>query len=142
MTGLWVALGTLAVALVLGLAWRARQGRIRRRVSALPPAVQACLDEAGPFDGLTLLLLTAPMCARCPPARAVLGSIGAARPVRRLELDLGAHPAVARDLGVRSTPTTLALSRSGQELARVAGVPRRHELLDTLDTLDAFDAQP
>lgn len=133
MTGLWVALGTLAAAVVLGLAWRARQGRIRHRVTALPPAVQACLDEAGPFDGLTLLLLTAPTCARCPQARAVLDSLVAARPVRRLELDLGAHPTMARDLGVHSTPTTLAISRSGQELARVVGVPRRRELLGTLD---------
>jgi hypothetical protein len=40
---------------------------------------------------------------------------------------------VARDLGVCSTPTTLAISRSGRELARVLGVPRRAELLEALD---------
>lgn len=133
MTGVWVALGTLTLALALGLAWRARQGRIRCRVAALPPAVRACLDDAGPFDGLTLLMLTTPICARCPQARAVLDDLATDRPVRRLELDLAAHPAVARDLGVRSTPTTLAISRAGQELARVIGVPRRAELRETLD---------
>ncbi|MPZ64891.1 MAG: thioredoxin [Pseudonocardiaceae bacterium] len=133
MNGVWVALGTLALAVVLGLAWQARQGRIRRGVTALPSAVRACLDEAGPYDGLTLLMLSAPMCARCPQARAVLDElVTTIHPVRRLELDLGAHPAVARDLGVRSTPTTLAISRSGHELARVIGVPRRSELLETL----------
>lgn len=133
MTGVWVALGTLALAVVLGLAWQARQGRIRRGAAALPPALQEYLDEAGAYDGLTLLMLSAPMCARCPQARAVLDEVVTLiHPVRRLELDLGAHPTVARDLGVRSTPTTLVISRTGHELARVTGVPRRAELLDTL----------
>lgn len=132
MIGLWVALGTLALATVLGLAWRARQGRIRRRVAPLPREVRACLEEAGPYDGPTLLLLSAPMCARCPQARALLDELAATRPVRWLEFDLGSRPALARDLGVRSTPTTLAISQSGHELARVMGVPRRGDLLDAL----------
>ncbi|MQA15424.1 MAG: thioredoxin [Pseudonocardiaceae bacterium] len=133
MTGVWVALVTIAVAVLIGLLWQARQGRIRNRATALPPPVRAWLAEAGPHDGPTLVMLSTPVCARCPQARAVLRELAGDTPsIRRLELDLDTHPALADELGVRSTPTTLAVSRSGHELFRVAGVPRRAELREAL----------
>lgn len=132
----WVALGSLAVAVVLGLVWRARQGRIRRAAGSPPSGAvlpKAVLAAVGPHDGVTLLMLSAPVCARCPQARAMLAALAAGTPALRFaELDLGAHPELAAELGVRSTPVTLAVSRTGRELFRVIGVPRRTELLDAL----------
>lgn len=108
----------------------ARDGRTARTTRTLPDPVLRQVDEAA---AVTLLQLTTPICARCPQARAVLGELTTATEgVRHAELDLADHPELAGALGVRSTPTTLAISRAGHELFRVAGVPRRAELLSAL----------
>lgn len=143
MIGLWLGLATLVVATLAGLLWRSRQGRIRGNAGAvsaapgstapgsgLPEPVLRQVDRAA---AVTLLQLNVPICARCPQARVVLGELAATTAgVRHAELDLAAHPELAGRLRVRSTPTTLALSRTGQELFRVTGVPRRAELLSAL----------
>ncbi|MGH4014517.1 MAG: thioredoxin family protein [Pseudonocardiaceae bacterium] len=129
---LGLVLGTLLVATLFGLLWQSRQGRVRApgRTAALPEPVLHRVDSA---TAVTLLQLSSPLCGRCPHARAVLGELADATPgVRHAQIDLGEHPQLADELGVRSTPTTLVLSRSGQELFRVAGVPRRAELLSAL----------
>ncbi|MFN2494624.1 MAG: thioredoxin family protein [Pseudonocardiaceae bacterium] len=133
MTGLELGLGTVVAATLFGLFWHRRQGRVQVGVDAaagLPEPVLCRLDRAA---AVTLLLLTAPVCARCPQARALLSEVAAATPgIRHAELDLAVHPELATELGVRSTPTTLVVSRTGHELFRVAGVPRRAELLSAL----------
>jgi hypothetical protein len=60
-------------------------------------------------------------------------ALAAATPgVRHTELDLAQYPELTGLLRARSTPTTLAITRRGHELFRVAGVPRRDELLSAL----------
>lgn len=131
MTGLLVLVATLVVATLLGLLWRARQGRVRPggAPSTVPAAVR---DQVDP-DGVTLLMLSTPVCARCPQARTLLRALAAEHErVHHRELDLASHPDVADELGARATPTTLALDGSGRELFRVVGVPRRAALLESL----------
>ncbi len=130
-TGLLVLAATLVVAILLGLVWRARQGRVQQggATSPLPVAVRAKVGGAG----VTLLMLSTPACARCPQARALLGELARGNErVHHAELDLADHPDLAAELTVRSTPTTLALDGYGRELFRVVGVPRRAELLESL----------
>ena len=143
MSGLALALGTLAVATVFGLLWQRRQGRIQGQGqvqapgtvpvgTALPGLVLSRVVTAG---AVTLLQLSTPMCARCPQARALLSELAAEIPgVGHAEINLAEHPKLAAELGVRSTPTMLAISRTGHELFRVAGVPRRAELLSALQS--------
>lgn len=130
--GLALGLATLIVATLVGLLWRSRQGRVRaarRKATVLPEPVLRQLDGAE----VTLLQLNSPICARCPQARAVLGELAEATPgVKHAQLDLAEHPELASELGVRATPTTLVFSPEGEELFRVAGVPRRDELLSAL----------
>lgn len=131
---LGIAMGTIALATLLGLSWRHREGRVRApgraTGTALPEPVLRRLDETA---AVTLLQLNSPVCARCPQARVVLGELADATPgVRHAQLDLADHPELAHELKVRSTPTTLVLSRTGEELFRVAGVPRQDELLSAL----------
>lgn len=141
MTGLWLGLGTLVGAGLFGLLWRRRQGRIRSAAvpagsgggPAAPELPEPVLRQVDRTAAVTLLQLITPVCARCPQARAVLGEMVATTAgVRHAELDLAAHPELAHRLRVRSTPTTLALSRTGRELFRVIGVPRRADLLRAL----------
>jgi thioredoxin-like negative regulator of GroEL len=137
MTGLWLGFGTLAAATLAGLLWRSRQGRIlrARAADAVPAGLpDAVLQQVDGSAAVTLLQLSTPICARCPQVRALLDELAGATPgIRHAELDLAAHPELSGRLGVRSTPTTLAISRTGRELFRVAGVPRRMELLKALE---------
>lgn len=139
MTGLGFAVAALLVAGVLGLWWRHRQGRVRIASgpagtadgAELPDAV---LRKVDPAASVTLLQLSTPVCARCPQARDVLTDVSTSTGgVEHAELDLAEHPEVSTRLGVRSTPTVLAITRAGRELFRVAGVPRRAELLSALE---------
>lgn len=131
MTGLALGLVTLAVATLFGLRWRRRQGRVQVPAAAMLPGPVLCrVDNA---TAVTLLQLSTPVCAQCPQARALLSELAATTPgVGHAEIDLAEHPELAGELGVRSTPTTLVVSRGGHELFRVAGVPRRGELLGAL----------
>ncbi|HEU0087084.1 MAG TPA: thioredoxin domain-containing protein [Pseudonocardiaceae bacterium] len=131
MSGPELALAALAVAALAGLSWHRRQGRLSATgTAALPAAVRARLDDAA---AVTLLQLTTPICARCPQARTLLTELAAVLPgVRHTELDLTVHPELVEELGVRATPTTLAVSPTGHELFRVTGVPQRTELLSAL----------
>jgi len=138
MIGLWVGLGTLVVATIVGLRWRTRQGRIAGgavpgSAGSKPGLPEPVLRQVDGAAAVILLQLNTPVCAQCPQARAVLGELAATTPgVRHAELNLAEHPELAGRLGVRSTPTTLVLSRTGDELFRVRGVPRRADLLSAL----------
>jgi thiol-disulfide isomerase/thioredoxin len=131
---MWLSVVVMAAAAALGLLWRARQGRVRTAPGMEPPGLpEQLLRHVDAEAAVTLLQLTTPICARCPQARALLGELAAATPgVPHTELDLAQSPELANLLGVRSTPTTLAIARSGHELFRVTGVPRREELLSAL----------
>ncbi|MGH3913207.1 MAG: thioredoxin family protein [Pseudonocardiaceae bacterium] len=136
MTGLALVLGTLAVATWFGLRWRRRQGRVQtlaRTTLAAATLAEPVLRRIDGAAAVTLLQLSTPICARCPQARALLSELAAVTPgVGYAEIHLAEHPELAGELGVRSTPTTLAVSPAGRELFRVAGVPRRAELLSAL----------
>ena len=137
MTGVWVLLGTLALAAVAGLALRNRDGRIRgvgdvpaAEVTGLPEDVRRLLD---PDAAVTLVQLSTTFCAPCRHARRLLADLAAGTDrLHHTELDLTHRPDLARELSVLRTPTTLAVDSRGTELLRVGGVPNRDTLLDAL----------
>jgi thiol-disulfide isomerase/thioredoxin len=137
MTGVLVLVGTLLLASAAGLAWRARDGRIRGVGKAtatgqggLPADVHEVLDPAA---SVTLVQLSTTFCAPCRHARRLLGDLAAGTDgLHHAELDLTDRPDLARALSVFRTPTTLAVDSSGTELLRVGGVPNRDRLLDAL----------
>jgi len=131
MTGALVLIGTVAIATVLGLALRARSGRVRAATTGgLPADVHATLD---PDAAVTLVQLSTTFCAPCRQARALLSDLAARTTgLHHAELDLTDRPDLARELSVLRTPTTLAVDRTGTEILRVGGVPRRDALLDAL----------
>jgi thiol-disulfide isomerase/thioredoxin len=137
MIGVLVLAGTLAIAAVLGLAWRSRQGRVRpgraRRTAnapELPEDVRRVLDPAA---SVNLVQLSTTFCAPCRHARVLLADLAArTEGVHHAELDLTSRPDLVKALSVFRTPTTLALDANGTELLRVGGVPKRDALLEAL----------
>ena len=133
MTGVWVLLAVLVAASLLGVWWRARDGRVRaagRELLALPEPVRAAIDADAP---VTLVQFSTTFCTPCRHTRALLSDLAArTEGLAHVELDVTDRPEVATSLGVLRTPTTLALDPAGAELLRVGGVPRRDALLDAL----------
>ncbi|RKT51536.1 TlpA family protein disulfide reductase [Saccharothrix australiensis] len=132
MTGVWALAGAVAVALIVGAVWRARNGRVRRadRPVELPEPVRELLDPPAP---VTLVQLSTAFCAPCRHTRALLADLADRTDgLRHVELDVTDRPDVAAALGVLRTPTTLAVDAAGVELLRVGGVPDRGALLAAL----------
>jgi len=130
MTGALVVIGTLVLASALGLALRARNGRVRdARAGKLPDDVRRALAPAG----VTLVQLSTTFCAPCRHTRVLLTDLAERTDgLHHAELDVTDRPDLARELSVLRTPTTLAVDERGTELLRVGGVPRRDALLEAL----------
>jgi thiol-disulfide isomerase/thioredoxin len=130
-TGLVVLVAALGVATALGLVLRARTGRVRTTAASGPSPDGWALTGSAPEGGeqVLLLQLSSPVCTPCRQAAGVLGELAAREPgVRHVEIDVADRPDVARALSVMRTPTTVGFDRTGRELLRVSGVPRRADL--------------
>jgi thiol-disulfide isomerase/thioredoxin len=134
MTGVLVLVGTLVLATVAGLVMRSRNGRVRTTTattatSGLPADITSVLAPGG----VTLVQLSTTFCAPCRHTRVLLSDLASRTDgLHHTELDLTERPELAKELAVLRTPTTLAVDRSGTEILRVGGVPRRDELLAAL----------
>lgn len=129
--GVTVLVGVLAIATVVGLVLRARDGRIRTAAATAAPAGGWALACLVPTDDerVLLLQLSSPICTPCRRTAEVLDGWTAGRPdIAHREIDVAERPDVARTLGVLRTPTVVAFDRAGTELLRVSGVPRVSDL--------------
>ena len=139
MSGGGVTLGVLVVvcacagALLLVLARRAGHPI----GPADPVAADALGDAAGVEDltdgGVALLLFAAASCPLCRDTREVLTAVAGERAgVSHREIDVADRPDLVASLAVRTTPTVIVVDTTGAELLRVAGVPRRDDLVAAL----------
>ncbi len=125
--------GALVVGSTLvGLTWRATQGRVRRVGTA--DDVELPGVELAP--GATLLQFSSEYCSPCRATARVLGDIAASTPgVAHIEIDVAERPELAARFGVLQTPTTVVLDAAGRAHARVGGAVRASALRAELDRL-------
>jgi hypothetical protein len=139
LTGLAVAVGVLVLATLVGLWWRARDGRIREIGPAgdrddvaqqrIGPAELRALGATADGPATTLLQFSSTFCAPCRVARRVCQGIASARDgVTHLEIDAESHLDLARSLGVWRTPTVLVVDPAGRIRYRSTGAPDRAQL--------------
>lgn len=130
-TGSWAAVIALTCAIVVGLAHRLTQGRIRRVTAT--GIVPRRLREAAAASGVTLVQFSSITCTACRQARGVLTGLVEAEPgLSHVEFDLTDEPELADQLRIRGLPTTIAVDPGGRELFRMTGVPRPAELMAAL----------
>jgi thioredoxin-related protein len=55
--------------------------------------------------------------------------------VKHIDIDAEKNLELVRRLDIRSTPTTLVLDKSGTEVGRAVGAPKRAEVLATLGAI-------
>lgn len=141
--GAWTLLVSVLAAVLFGVVWRWREGRIRRNetedsvLNRLPDELAEKISaDTAPSTQVVLLQLSTAFCAPCRHTRILLGDFAQrTEGVQHVEVDLTDHPEWSEPLGVHRTPTTLVLDRGGRELFRIHGVPRREELIRTLQPL-------
>lgn len=150
-----LVLGVLAVAVVLGLVWRSRNGRF----TPVPAAVRAAADasSAGSRSGTadddgprrdrltaaevgtplgavaTFVQLSSEVCAPCRRTHAVLAGLAAELDgVSHVDLDVAQHLDLVRRFDVMRTPTVLLLDASGAVVGRMSGATDRGQALAAL----------
>lgn len=108
-----IVAAVVAVAMLAGRWWRARQGRVR-------VTGEGGDSQAG---GVQALLFTTPTCRTCPHVRANLAAVATAHPgFTWREVDAAVDPDTARGHRVLRAPTVVFHTSDGAEVARASGV--------------------
>lgn len=136
MTGVWIALAALAVALVFGGYRRLSDGRARAVRGADAPR----LDPVRLGDDLgtqaTFVQFSATVCAPCRATHRVLSDVAAERPgVAHIDLNAETRLDLVTEFGILRTPTVLVLDSDGVVRHRIVGAARKDEVLDALEQL-------
>lgn len=137
MTGLWVLLAALALALGFGGYRRLTDGRARK-VSAGRQRLDAVRlgEELGPQA--TFVQFSATVCAPCRTTHRVLSEVSAQRPgVAHIDLNAETRLDLVEEFGITRTPTVLLLDAGGAVRHRIVGAARKDEVLGALEDLAA-----
>lgn len=144
MTGITILVVTLVVATIVGLVLRSRSGTVRVTDSEGSAGRRTLLLDAGAVPGTsTVLHFSAEWCGPCAAVRRVVGQVidgstdgaPAQNGPQELEVDIDAHPVLAKEMGVLSLPTTFVLDADLVERARISGVPKADALRSALENL-------
>ena len=85
---------------------------------------------------VTLVQFSSAFCTPCRATRALLTDITAdLDDVKHIDIDAEKNLDLVRRLDIRSTPTTLVIDKSGVEVGRAVGAPKRAEVLATLSAM-------
>jgi thiol-disulfide isomerase/thioredoxin len=150
----------LAVAALVGLAWRQTNGTMRRprgasgnpgRASSSPQRGEAA-EQAGTGpdrggdprvaaadlgqrlgDRATLLQFSSAFCAPCRATRRILAEVAdMTEGVAHIEIDAESRLDLVRALGILRTPTVLVLAADGRIVRRASGQPRKADVIGAL----------
>ncbi|GAA4059150.1 TlpA family protein disulfide reductase [Agromyces indicus] len=140
-------IGLPALATLIGLVVRSRDGRLR--AGSRTPGTSGAAEALGLApDALgtdaTLVQFSTSYCSRCPGTARALGDLADAHDadVRHVEIDLTDDAPLADRFDVRQTPTVLVLDAAGRIAGRIAGVPRTGELRTLIDDLTRRNRVP
>ena len=126
---------TLATA--YGLWYQRSRGKVKSN-SSRSSSIAISSQDIGTDLGsrVTLVQFSSAFCTPCRATRALLTDITAdLSDVKHVNIDAEKNLDLVRRLDIRSTPTTLVLDKSGNEVGRAVGAPKRAEVLATLSAI-------
>ena len=126
---------TLATA--YGLWYQRSRGNVKSN-SSRSSSIAISSQDIGTDLGsrVTLVQFSSAFCTPCRATRALLTDITAdLSDVKHVDIDAEKNLDLVRRLDIRSTPTTLVLDKSGKEVGRAVGAPKRAEVLATLSAI-------
>ena len=126
---------TLATA--YGLWYQRSRGKVKSSSSRSSSSAISSKDiGTGLGSRVTLVQFSSAFCTPCRATRALLTDITAdLSDVKHVDFDAEKNLDLVRRLDIRSTPTTLVLDKSGNEVGRAVGAPKRAEVLATLSAI-------
>jgi thiol-disulfide isomerase/thioredoxin len=131
-TGLWVALATLALGSLIGVVFLRRNGRVRDTDDSQDRLSAADLGT-GLGERATLVQFSTAFCQPCRATRRILADVSELVPgVSHVEIDAESRLDLVRRLDVMRTPTVLVLDASGAIVKRASGQPRKADVLAAL----------
>ena len=84
----------------------------------------------------TLVQFSSAFCSPCRATRMLLEDVTETmRDVAYVEIDAENNLELVRTLDIRSTPTTLFLDRTGHEVGRAMGAPKRDQVLSAISAI-------
>lgn len=128
---LLIVAAVLVVASLAYLWWSRRDGRVT--VVDLPGALTPADLGAPRGYRATLVQFSTPVCAKCPPTKALLTRVADGEDeVSYVEIDAAERLDLARRLDIMRTPTTLVLDGRGVVVARINGATTEARVREAL----------
>ena len=125
----------LTLASAYGFWYQRSRGKVKSKASN-KPAISAADIGSELGERVTLVQFSSAFCTPCRATRALLTDITAElSDVKHIDIDAEKNLDLVRRLDIRSTPTTLVLDKSGNEVGRAVGAPKRAEVLATLSAI-------
>ncbi len=125
----------LTLAGAYGFWYQRSRGKVKTK-SSNKPAISAADIGSELGERVTLVQFSSAFCTPCRATRALLTDITAdLSDVKHVDIDAEKNLDLVRGLDIRSTPTTLVLDKSGHEVGRAVGAPKRAEVLATLSAI-------
>ena len=125
----------LTLASAYGFWYQRSRGKVKSKGSN-KPAISATDIGSELGERVTLVQFSSAFCTPCRATRALLTDITAdLSDVKHIDIDAEKNLDLVRRLDIRSTPTTLVLDKSGNEVGRAVGAPKRAEVLATLSAI-------
>jgi thiol-disulfide isomerase/thioredoxin len=119
----------LALATAYGIWHKLREGHFKVR-KAKAAVLDAQMLGAPLGSRVTLVQFSSAFCTPCRTTRALLSQMTAdMQDVAHLHIDAEANLDLVNRLNILSTPTTLILDKTGTEVGRAVGAPKRDEVL-------------
>ena len=125
----------LALATAYGIWHKLREGHFKVRKSKAV-VLDAQMLGAPLGSRVTLVQFSSAFCTPCRSTRALLSQMTAdMHDVAHLHIDAEANLDLVNRLNILSTPTTLILDKSGTEVGRAVGAPKRDEVLEAISAV-------
>ena len=120
----------LAAATGFGIWYQRTRGEFRKKKTVNGPKLTAAIVGTELGSRATMVQFSSAFCTPCRTTRALLSQMTAdMHDVAHLHIDAEANLDLVNRLNILSTPTTLILDKSGTEVGRAVGAPKRDEVL-------------
>jgi len=124
----------LALATAYGLWYQRSRGKVV--VKSDKGLITTAMIGAALGSRVTLVQFSSAFCSPCRATRMLLEDVTAEMSdVAYVEIDAEANLELVRTLDIRSTPTTLFLDRTGHEVGRAMGAPKRDQVLSAISAI-------
>ncbi len=134
MTGFWILLGAVALALAFGGYRKLTDGKARTVRTDVAPRLDASRLglELGPTA--TFVQFSSTVCAPCRATHRVLTDVTSGDPtLTHIDVDAETRLDLVEEFGITRTPTVLLLDAGGVVRSRIVGAARKQDVLDAVN---------